>query len=1516
MATQNSPAAPALSPSTLGILDQFHSSSSLPYRHQFPVPPSLKQPTRRSQSRPSTAPSKDKISFLPSFATRWLRPDQTPRALEPLHSKPHDAFSHMNTVTQDESDMSLGPYVRHGLDSHSHTVLYSIGTLPSPFDSEHEFLPVNADNNLTSMHSEYDWATFIHAYANGQWDPHRTPTPPRSCQSSFSLSSEASGSTRTSHDTDSHLFTHHSGTLSDDVLRQSDSRQLSAEVSPPLPSAAARSSTSTISISPSSSVRRFRPLAPPNLPMPAHRMRSSFSTSSAPLPSPYEGVHSTPNSALLNSEAQTTAATLRWAAARVDISPLALPSPEHELTDPMRGFTATLPGSHSSDVDSGSDYPGTLGGTRKTRRTSFWEGTTDVEHDSNALHNETLLSSPRSDSPSEITSHRLSTPPQQDQPFLSPALFDSTKHLSAASASLPNAELESAPGEYFGACTVSNGGVSASINEVSGSSALRPSVQSYQSSSSSPILIPTLPRRVCLTRQTSSPLPEASPREPPLPGGRIAQESLRANRAAKEEQMFNDLGYLAPPNPPDELERRRALYKFNIWNTGPDLNFDRIAHLAKLVFSTKGVVVSLIDGNDQWHKSIWGISSTTNARAQSICAHAILQRYSGLLIRSVTPGQPDPSSRGDEPMVVLDTLRDWRFAKNPAVTGAPHIRFYAGAPLRTADGYNIGALAVFSDTPREDFSPRQKHTLKEFAAIAMREMELWRDKIQLRIRDRIQNSMEQFSRECLEIDTEQPQSEKQSEPPGIIASPMDKVYDRAAKLVKRTLDLEGVIVMDVSHCEVLESMNAEGTVSVNMHFGDPNMQATKRQLSSEEYLQLNAFFAKYPDGKISEGIVPPSFRPFLPTHIQYALSVIILSAVLKRRMILADKAKSLFISNISHELRTPLHGILAAAELLGDSHLSHSQLSFLQTVQACGTSLVETVNHVLDFTKLSGNSKSGGVDNVINPSRVDLVQLVEDAVDGSWIGHRARSAIVGDSAIGSVYSPPKDTSGLPMPRPSTFVETVIDVGYRREGWTLICEKGGIRRVLMNLFGNSLKFTSRGFIHIVLRELPLAENDPPDKIKVELCVLDTGKGISQNFLQNQLFHPFSQENPLQTGTGLGLAIVNSIVTSESVGGKVDVWSEEGSGTEIKVTFLADKVEGPVRAPEMEPFKPEGSFKIPSVSLVGFDTPHEGTQLLKRVLHNILHSWWGFEVFSGLGRGDIVILNEDVSPVKEATQIRDTTRPFIIITSSRGSAAIMEAAGDHEIAGGICRVLFKPYGPLRLRALVRLCLHAYKMKRGTHTLIMPQPNPVQLSPLPLKEKEQSNSGPSIVRRKSDKSHSTWARASNPRPSLTPRSLSSMSLTSSRKEPAAAPECNGSEGPERMISVGSGGSLLQSSLRLPTSGERRFRVLVVEDNSILRNLLIKWLSQKGYDFSSAVDGRDGVTTYEKEGPFDAVLLDLSMPNLDGIAATAEIRAIESHRSSANERQRDNSARILALTGMSSLEDKRRAFEAGVDG
>lgn len=990
--------------------------------------------------------------------------------------------------------------------------------------------------------------------------------------------------------------------------------------------------------------------------------------------------------------------------------------------------------------------------------------------------------------------------------------------------------------------------------------------------------------------------------------------------------MFLDLGYLAPPNPPDELERRRALYKFNIWNTGPDINFDRIAHLVKLVFNTKCVYISLIDGTEQWFKSQCGMTLKRSARLTSFCAHAILQR-------------------GDEPTVILDTKLDWRFAKNPLVTGFPNVRFYAGAPLRTSDGFNIGSLSLIDDSPRQDFAPRQRHTLKEFAAVVMREMELWRDKIQLRIRDKIQTSMEQFSRECLEID----QNDASIDDDPYANASMDRVYDRAARLVKRTLDVEEVVVMDVSHCEVLETLSAEATISVVMHRGDPQSRPTSRTLTADEYHKLNAFFDQYPDGKISEGILPVCFRPFIPTHIQYALTVpvfnidkrpfalicaynatdpsrrfleghelsylraigvIILSAVLKRRMMLADQAKSLFISNISHELRTPLHGILAAAELLSDTALSHSQISFLHTVQACGTSLVETVNHVLDFTKLSGNMKSGGVDNVITRSVVDLEQLVEEAIDGSWIGYCARTSASRDSEIGSVYAPAmeqRSSSVLAAPTSSRHVEIIVDIDRREGGWILKCDKGGIRRVLMNLFGNSLKFTTDGYVHVSLRQVTAPDEDSG---MVELCVSDTGKGISQNFLKNHLFHPFSQENPLQAGTGLGLAIVNSIVQSPSVGGKVEVSSEENVGTDIKITFQAEALEDGASALQT-PFIFDGT--VPTATFLGFKQKSKGVQMLSDVLRKYLQDWWGFRVQTDGGElSDIVIINEDSSPVVTALEKMDYRRSFIILSSSRGSPRVMGICSAYENFGGFCRIVHKPGGPFRLRAALKQLLRARQRRRHRLPSFASSGVPDDTISLHSSMLSTDLSSPGRLRRASI----DWG-SHNHSPLEFPTLASDIPapLSPDFEEAPSSPENTEPEDSlssmsSSTVTIGIDGMLLESSLRSLDLDRPHPKVLVVEDNNVLRSLLIKWLTKKGFDYREAVDGRQGVDTFESEGPFDVVLLDLSMPILDGLGATVEIRQLEKSRES-----RQPSV-ILALTGMSSLEDKRKAFEAGMSG
>ena len=77
----------------------------------------------------------------------------------------------------------------------------------------------------------------------------------------------------------------------------------------------------------------------------------------------------------------------------------------------------------------------------------------------------------------------------------------------------------------------------------------------------------------------------------------------------------------------------------------------------------------------------------------------------------------------DDPLVVLDTLNDDRFRTNPFVTGEPHIRFYAGAPLIGRDGMMLGSFSIIDNVPRAEFSPAQSESLKRFAAQAVYAME-------------------------------------------------------------------------------------------------------------------------------------------------------------------------------------------------------------------------------------------------------------------------------------------------------------------------------------------------------------------------------------------------------------------------------------------------------------------------------------------------------------------------------------------------------------------------------------------------------------------------------------------------------------------------------------------------------------------------------------------------------------------------------------------------------------------------
>jgi diguanylate cyclase (GGDEF)-like protein len=161
---------------------------------------------------------------------------------------------------------------------------------------------------------------------------------------------------------------------------------------------------------------------------------------------------------------------------------------------------------------------------------------------------------------------------------------------------------------------------------------------------------------------------------------------------------------MTAPFPDDEDERLSVLKSYDILDTAPDEAFDRITRLASGILKTPIALVSLVDKDRQWFKSHHGLDAEETSREVAFCGHAIL---------------------GKDVLVVPDATNDPRFCDNPLVLDDPKIRFYAGAPLRTRTGHNLGTLCVI-DTAPKDLDHFQRLMLQDLAAIVIDEMELRR----------------------------------------------------------------------------------------------------------------------------------------------------------------------------------------------------------------------------------------------------------------------------------------------------------------------------------------------------------------------------------------------------------------------------------------------------------------------------------------------------------------------------------------------------------------------------------------------------------------------------------------------------------------------------------------------------------------------------------------------------------------------------------------------------------------------
>jgi len=163
------------------------------------------------------------------------------------------------------------------------------------------------------------------------------------------------------------------------------------------------------------------------------------------------------------------------------------------------------------------------------------------------------------------------------------------------------------------------------------------------------------------------------------------------------------------PLPANESERLAALHRYSILDTLPERDFDDLTLLAARICGTPIALVTLVDADRQWFKAKVGVKATQSSRDLAFCAYAILR--------------PDL-------LIVPDASVDARFSTHPAVTGPPHIRFYAGAPLITPDGHALGTLCVVDLVPHH-LTAEQADALQALSRQVIAQLELRRARTDL-----------------------------------------------------------------------------------------------------------------------------------------------------------------------------------------------------------------------------------------------------------------------------------------------------------------------------------------------------------------------------------------------------------------------------------------------------------------------------------------------------------------------------------------------------------------------------------------------------------------------------------------------------------------------------------------------------------------------------------------------------------------------------------------------------------------
>lgn len=558
----------------------------------------------------------------------------------------------------------------------------------------------------------------------------------------------------------------------------------------------------------------------------------------------------------------------------------------------------------------------------------------------------------------------------------------------------------------------------------------------------------------------------------------------------------------------------------------------------------------------------------------------------------------------------------------------------------------------------------------------------------------------------------------------------------------------------------------------------------------------------------------------------------------------------------------------------------------LQMIESSGRSLLEIIDHLLEHANATGSSEGAGSvkkssnkvirnrdGTVTKPSRYnadsghqlfcDLALLTEEVLNTSLWATPEPNVSSKEETRTTVLA---DGNSL-----ADNIKVILDIDASATGEFRV-SSGAWRRIVQNLASNALKYTDAGgYMKISLSAAtPLNASGTTNSsmTAVELVCLDSGRGMSQQFLNFGLWEAFSQEDSSSKGIGLGLSLVHGIV--KEMGGTIDVQSSQGVGSAIRVRVPMRKRQSTSAGPDDADSDLLERLKTTKCAVLGFDEEDGGndrsTKASVALKTSILSACEAYGVrtlqesdicenhgMEGVQaqKADVIIMSE-----KRALQLNRPGLRDNLESSVRNTQTIVLC---HSVAscrvlpdlGGTVRAVAQPLGPRKLLRALTACLKKETSQDAVATREVPAKADVTTGQSPL-------------------------------------------VLSSRPETT-----------QRSSYFGSGAILRASGLT----------TLLVDDNDINLMLLRAYMTKHKHGFTCASNGQEAVNAYQNSfNKPDLVLptvifMDITMPVLSGLEATRQIRAFE----------RTNNitptSMIIALTAMNSSEARQEAFASGVD-